>query len=240
MSKDTTVIREVAPGVTIFSVPFKRGFLPLGGRSTAVKLSDGGVWLLASHALDASTRAALDALGPVHYVVSCDNAHSLFLSQYKDAYPEAKLIGVSGHEEKLKSLKFDGVYGKDAEGTTYGYEDEIHVVYFPGHAQKDVAFFHVASKTLIEADLLFNLPARESFSKTGSSGSIPLLTASIAPGGFMHKTVLGGFIKDKASYRTSYDKVLALDFARIVPCHGDVIEKDAKAKWQEAYKPLLG
>lgn len=33
--------------------------------------------------------------------------------------------------------------------------------YFTGFKNKDVAFFHPASKSLIEADLLFNLPARE-------------------------------------------------------------------------------
>ena len=33
--------------------------------------------------------------------------------------------------------------------------------YFSGHQNKDVAFFHPASKSLIEADLLFNLPPTE-------------------------------------------------------------------------------
>jgi hypothetical protein len=33
--------------------------------------------------------------------------------------------------------------------------------YFPGHKNKEVAFFHKASKTLLEADLLSNLPAHE-------------------------------------------------------------------------------
>jgi hypothetical protein len=33
--------------------------------------------------------------------------------------------------------------------------------YFSGHRNKEVAYFHSASKTLIEADLLFNLPANE-------------------------------------------------------------------------------
>ena len=33
--------------------------------------------------------------------------------------------------------------------------------YFSGFKNKDVAFFHQASKTMIEADLLFNLPATE-------------------------------------------------------------------------------
>ena len=36
--------------------------------------------------------------------------------------------------------------------------------YFSGFRNKDVAFLHIASKTLIQADLLFNLPATEQVS----------------------------------------------------------------------------
>jgi len=35
------------------------------------------------------------------------------------------------------------------------------------HPNKELVFFHKPSKTLIEADLLFSLPAREQYSKTG-------------------------------------------------------------------------
>ena len=45
--------------------------------------------------------------------------------------------------------------------------------YFSGFRNKDVAFFHPASKSLIEADLLFNLSATEQYSMTGSSGNFP-------------------------------------------------------------------
>ena len=42
--------------------------------------------------------------------------------------------------------------------------------YFSGFANIDVAFNHIESKSLIVADLIFNLPAREQYSK--SKGSI--------------------------------------------------------------------
>ena len=46
--------------------PFTRfGILPLGGRSTAIKLSSGDVWVLASTPLDEPTKTKLDELGPV-------------------------------------------------------------------------------------------------------------------------------------------------------------------------------
>lgn len=40
----TLQIRKINDSLTIFSAPFARGgFLPIGGRSTAVKLQDGSV-----------------------------------------------------------------------------------------------------------------------------------------------------------------------------------------------------
>ena len=50
------------------SRPFARfGVWPVGGRSTAIKLRSGGVWVLASTPLDAETKAKLQELGPVKY-----------------------------------------------------------------------------------------------------------------------------------------------------------------------------
>ena len=46
--------------------------------------------------------------------------------------------------------------------------DSANFSYFSGVRNKDVAFFHVASKSLIQADLLFNLPATEQVSGINS------------------------------------------------------------------------
>lgn len=40
----------------------------------------------------------------------------------------------------------------------------VNTSYFSGFRNKDVAFLHIASRTLIQADLLFNLPATEQVS----------------------------------------------------------------------------
>lgn len=45
--------------------PFARfGFIPFGGRSTAIKLND-GVWVMASTTLDKETKGTIDSLGEV-------------------------------------------------------------------------------------------------------------------------------------------------------------------------------
>jgi len=235
----TVVIREVAPGVCTFSKPFARfGLLPVGGRSTAIKLQNGGVWVLASTPLTDETKAKLAEMGEVKYIVGPDAVHWLYLEEFKKSYPSAKLIGVEPLIEKTKDkFQFDGVYGKDAPGTRYGYESEIDACYFSGFVNKDVAFCHKSSKTLVIADLLFNLPAREQYSKTRSVpivGSLPL-----GPWSYMHKRFVWSSGLDPEAMRRDAKTVAGWKFERVIPCHGDVIEKDGDKAWREAYKWYL-
>ncbi|CAE6370706.1 unnamed protein product [Rhizoctonia solani] len=104
------VIREVIQNIWTFSKPFARfGIFPVGGRSTAVRLQSGDVWVLASTPLDGETKAKLKELGPVKYICGADAVHHLFLGQYKQEYPNAKMIGVASLvEKKKKEFQFDG------------------------------------------------------------------------------------------------------------------------------------
>ena len=61
-----TVIRAINSSITIFSVPFSRfGILPIGGRSTAIKLKNDEVFVLASSPADKETIATINAMGTV-------------------------------------------------------------------------------------------------------------------------------------------------------------------------------
>ncbi|RDB30331.1 hypothetical protein Hypma_007249 [Hypsizygus marmoreus] len=236
-----TVIREVANNVWTFSRPFARfGLIPFGGRSTAIKMRNGGVWLLASTPLEQETKSKLDELGPIQYIIGADAVHHLYLSDYKRTYPNAKLIApkeaIERHDNK--SLVFDGVWGTDPEGTEYGFEDEIKACFFSGFKNKDVAFFHPESKILIEADLLFNLPPTEQYSKSTSSPKLPLF-GSFNSSSWLHPRFLWSLGVDKDAMRRDAKTVAGWDFEKIIPCHGDVIEKDGKKAWLEAYKFYL-
>lgn len=97
--------------------------MAIGGRSTAIKLSNGGVWVLASTTLDEPTRKVIDELGPVHYLIGADSVHYMFLGmdvfaltkpcadetripagEFQKAYPEAKLLTVEEVAKKAKEL----------------------------------------------------------------------------------------------------------------------------------------
>lgn len=232
------VIRQVTQGIWTFSKPFARfGFVPIGGRSTAITLATGDVWLIPSTPLTPETKAKLDELGPVKYLIGPDVEHSMFIPEYHTAYPEAKIIGVKDLvSKKAGVIKFDGAYGQDPEGTKYGFEPEITACYFSGFVNKDVAFLHGPSKTLIEADLMFNLPANEQYSKSSSSGRVPIIGDLLAPFTTSHKRFLWSAAKDRPAMARDAKTVAGWDFDRIIPCHGDVIEKGGKAAWLECYK----
>lgn len=237
-----TVIREVTKDVWTFSCPFARfGVFPVGGRSTAIKLSNGDVWVLASTPLNDETKSKLKEIGPVKWIIGADAVHHLFLGDFKREYPSAKLIAV---EEAIKKktaegLKFDGAWGSDPVGTKYGFENDIQHCYFSGHQNKDVAFFHPASKSLIEADLLFNLPPTEQYSKAKWSGNLPLLSKHLTPFGALHKRFVWGTGVDKEAMKRDSRTVAGWDFDRIIPCHGDVIEQKGKQAWLEAFQYFL-
>ncbi|KAF5390044.1 hypothetical protein D9757_003895 [Collybiopsis confluens] len=237
-----TVIREVAKDVWIFSRPFARfGIFPVGGRSTAIKMQGGrGVWILVSTPLDAETKAKVDQLGPVKFLVSPDAVHHLFLSEFKKAYPDAKLVAPKAATERVsdKSLKFDGVWGSDPEGTKYGFEEDVQHCYFSGFKNRDVAFFHPASKSMIQADLLFNLPPIEQYSKSKSSGRVPFV-GNLGPFSWFHSSLTSSMSEDTEAMKRDVKTVASWDFERIIPCHGDVIESKGMEAWKAAYKSYL-
>ncbi|KAK7439382.1 hypothetical protein VKT23_017605 [Stygiomarasmius scandens] len=236
-----TVIREITSNVWTFSAPFKVGILPFGIRSTAIKLSNGDVWVHASTPLSQETKESIDKLGPVKWIMNSGLSHHFYLGEFKKAYPGAKLIGVNGIGEKKKAegLAFDGEYGKDSTETLYGFEDEIKSCYFSGTANKDVAWYHIASRTLIVGDLLVNLPATEQFSKSKASAKLPFIN-TLSPNGWLLKRSLWGSAIDKDAVKRDFKTVAEWDFERIILAHGDIIEKDAKKAWETAYSRFKG
>ncbi|KAF8886151.1 hypothetical protein BD779DRAFT_1662749 [Infundibulicybe gibba] len=195
-------------------------------------LRDGGVWVLASTPLSDETRETLDRMGPVKYIIGANAQHYLFLGEFKKAYPDAKLIAPQGAINKVEdaSFSFDGAWGKDPADTQYGFEGDIKALFFSWFKNQDVAFLHLASKTLIQADLLFNPPPTEQYSKSA---------IEIPPRSWSHSRFLWNLSIDKEEMRRDAMTVAGWDFERIIPCHGDVIEEDANAAWRAAYQSFL-
>ncbi|KAI0064883.1 hypothetical protein BV25DRAFT_1822651, partial [Artomyces pyxidatus] len=238
-------IREVTEGIWTFSRPFLRfNVFRVGGRSTAIRMKDGGVWVLASTPLTPETKKTIDDLGPVKYLVGPDSVHHIFLAEYHKAYPEAKLVAVEEaiNKKKAENLPWHGSWSDSNREPVLGFEDEIKHCYFSGFKNKDVAFFHVPSKTLLTADLIFNFPAHEQYPNAIFPGGIPIISqifGHISPFSKSHHTITKNLGVDREMMRRDAKTVADWDFTRLIPCHGDVIEGDGNKAWRLAYSPFL-
>jgi hypothetical protein len=66
-------VRQVTESIWTFSRPFLRSNLfKIGGRATAVRLSNGDVFLVSPTQPDETTKATLDKIGKVKYLVAPD------------------------------------------------------------------------------------------------------------------------------------------------------------------------
>lgn len=245
------VIRDVTPNLTTFSTPFLRfSRIKIGGRGTLIKLASGNLAIFSPVALTDDVRAAVTQRGgTVKYIIAPDIEHHIFVTAWAHAYPDAEVIGVEGLPEKreadeaTKGTKFHHVYSasnrRDLK-VSPEFDAEFEAEYFPSHQNRELALLHKPTRTLLEADLLFNLPATEQFSKAGVSATSGLFTRLF--GGIMNtrgdatwqKRALwyGAAGKDRQGFGESASRVAKWEFDRIIPCHGDVIETGGKQKWQ--------
>ncbi|RFU78107.1 nuclear qri2 nse4 [Trichoderma arundinaceum] len=175
---DLMVIRNVTPNITTFSVPFSRfGKIKIGGRGTLVKLTSGTLAVFSPVALTEQTKTRITELGSnVGYIVALDYEHHIFISEWAKEYPNAKIIGPEGLPEKrakqkdpkINNDKFAVVFKKDSKRDvriSEEFDADFDYEYIDGHANKEIVFNYKPEQVLIEADLMFNLPAIEQYSK---------------------------------------------------------------------------
>ena len=194
------------------SVPFF-GF-PYPTRMVVVQLSDGSLWVWSPVALSQDLADAVNALGPVRYIVSPNKLHHLFLREWIDHWPDARLYAPPGLARKKSNLHF---YAQLGDVPDPSWRRDIDQVIFRGSfAVTEVTFFHRQSRTAIVGDLIQRFP------DTHYSGWKRLV---IRLGGIAGEN--GGTPRDwRASFlrrgpaKAALRKVLAWNPERLVIAHG--------------------
>jgi len=241
---DETVIRSLNSSITIFSKPFSRfGIFRIGGRGTVVKTRANNLLVFSPVALTPLVKAKIEDLGAqVKFLVAPDYEHHLFIGEWKKAYPQAVVIGVEGLPDKRKDVNFDYVFTKDESLTLpQSFTDEFDAVYFPGFVNKDLVVYHRPTKTLLEADLLFNLPAHEQYSKSTKnpkSGVTFLFNALTWQSTWSKRFLYYVGSVDRVSMAERSKIVDGFDKSVIIPCHGEIMNNGNEA-WKEVHKWFL-
>lgn len=212
-------------------------------------MSSGKLAVFSPVALTQEAKSRVSELGEVSYISCLDYEHHLFIGEWSKAFPKATTIGVEGLQEKRAKQKnedvvFDKVFTKENKDTLKiddEFDSEFDYEYVPGHGNKELVFNFRKDRTLIQGDLLFNLPATEQYSRSDESPTQGLLTrffnAVNSTSGdalwqrrFIWYAISAG---DRPSYNNSVSKIDKWAFDRIIPCHGDVVETGGKGLFQK-------
>ncbi|USW54473.1 Putative ribonuclease Z/Hydroxyacylglutathione hydrolase [Septoria linicola] len=244
------VIRRVTPDILTCSTPFLRfGRIKVGGRGTIVRLATGNLAVFSPVALtDTVKRETQELGGNVGYIVALDQEHHIFLESWHKAYPEAKVLmpdTLPSYRDKQSYFKIPTAnqvlfYPNKKPEITPEFDADFDYEYVHAHGNKELVFNHRKSGTLIEADLLFNLPATEQFSKSGVDATSGVFTKlfnflqNTRGDAMAQRRVLWyGLASPRPEFNGSIKRINAWSFDRIIPCHGDVIESGGKGIFEK-------
>ena len=222
--------RQLDEDLWVFERPLSLFGVRIGTRMTAIRLDDGCLFLHSPVELDAETRADLDALGLVRFVVAPNKLHHLFVAPYGDAYPEAELWAAPGLPEKRRDIAFHHVLDEAAPAGWAGEIDQLLVRGIPYF--NEVAFLHRKTRSLLLTDLGMNF----------APGENPMTRFWLRLLG-LHRglgisRLIRSLLRDRAAVRASVDRMLAWDFERVIVSHGIVLQRSGARLVREAWSWL--
>ncbi len=192
-------------------------------RAAVIRLSDGGLLVWSPVALTSALRADVDALGSVRHLVAPNSLHHLFLGQWRDAYPMAKLHAPPGLRRKRQDIAFDGDLDDGAAPVWAG---DLEQVVIPGNLiTTEVVFFHVASRTVLFADLLQQFAPG---SLSGWRALVARLDLMMESEPQVPRKFRAAFI-DRAQARAAIQQVLAWPAEQVVMAHAPPVLGDGQA-----------
>src|SRR5579863_1840466 len=144
--------------------PLVIGGLAIGARTTVVRGADGDVALHSVGPLDDAAARAIAALGPVTTLIAPNLRHHLFVAAARRRFAQARLYAPEALMQKRRELAVDVPLPMDAERARAllpaGLAAVLEPVPVGGMPRLDeIAFVHGPSRTLLLADLAFNLRA---------------------------------------------------------------------------------
>ena len=204
----------------------------IGRIMTVIRLSNGELFVQSPAELTAGLRDDLDDLGDVRYVAPASKLHGhLYMEVYREAYPDVELFAAPGLDVRRPDLTFDGLLG-DTPDPRWG-TDVDQTAILGNRWLSEIAFFHWPSRTVILGDIGYHI-----------SRSSPLKTRLMARAIGVYQQVSPPLdyrltIRNDSTFRRCIRDVLAWDFDRVIPGHGEIIETGGKQAVIDGYRWLF-
>jgi len=188
---------------------------PYPTRMAVVRLSDGSAWVWSPVELSDDLFNSVNAVGPVRHIVSPNKIHHLFLAEWGERWPEARVYAPPGLAQRRPDLRFDAELGDEPDPA---WKADIDQVIFRGSlAMEEVAFFHHASRTAIICDLIQRHPEATS---TGWKGMLMRLDGLVGERGSTPREWRASFLR-RGKARAAREKVLGWKPERLLIAHGE-------------------
>ena len=171
--------------------------------------------------------------GQVKYIVSPNKLHSLFLEDWKRAFPEAKFYAPPGLQSKLPGLSF---YKELADKPEPEWQQVLKQKIVRGSwFMAEVVFFHIPSETLILGDLIENHNPQ----KLGwLHRAIASANVMLAPNGTTARIFRWTFLQRKEVCE-DLQEILSWNAKRVVVNHGPIVENGAQEFLRHAFQWAL-
>ena len=193
-----------------------------GTRMAIIRLPTNGLFVWSPIRLTPELKSEVDALGPVKFIVAPNAAHHLFMGEWAEAYPEARLFGTPGLLKKRSEIGWHGVLTDLAEP---GWSADIDQVVVPNDLlEAETVFFHRASGTVIFTDLI------QHFDRTWFKGwraIVARLDLMAAPEAEVPRKFRFSFRNRKA--RAAIKTILQWPIERVLMAHGEQIARNGHA-----------
>lgn len=231
----TDLFEYRADTIWIKDYPIHYAGTDFNSRMTIVRLSNGKLFLHSPCEIDKATKAAIESLGPVEFIVAPGSYHYLHVASAQRAFPEAETFICPGIERKVPGIDFDWLLGDRPDQR---WENDFEQVLVRGNRFIwEVAFFHKVTRTLILVDVIENITDET----PGVNWLLKLWWKLVFKMWNNPKPApeyqLGW--KDKKAAAKSLKRILSWDFERIILSHGDLIEENAKAVALQAWRRPL-
>lgn len=227
------MLQKIGDSLWVHEQVIRFGGLPLRHQMSVIRLAGGSVLVHSPTKVSTELSHELEEIGPVSSIIAPTWWHDLYLRDWLHAFPAARLYGASALVKYNRSLAFAGTLTNSAEPLWAG-DLEQHYVEGLWLFLDEVGFYHAASRSLILADLLFNIDEKdERLTKALSRifiGPFP---------GCRFPRLYRPFVRDARRLRAAIARILEWDFDRIVVGHGAVVERGGKEIFRSSFRWLL-
>jgi len=208
----------VSDGPTVSFLGF-----PYPTRMAVARLADGSAWVWSPVALTSELALAVEAIGPVRTIVSPNKIHHLFLPEWTERWPDARVHAPPGLARRKPEVRFVSELGDEPDPA---WSSDLDQAVFRGSfALEEVAFFHRPSRTAILCDLVQRLdPA----GMKGFKGLVMRLDGLVGEHGSTPREWRATFLRRRQA-RAARERVLAWQPERLLIAHGACAQEGAGA-----------